>query len=205
MPVVVIVILAVAAAIIVALILAPPVLQSSASGLRRRFGPEYDRAVREHRGDTRAALRELSERVRRYGDVQPRPLPPQEREQYVARWAGLQERFVDAPAATVTEAADLLDRLATERGFPEGAEHRADALSLHYAPQVEGYRELRRVAGRADAAETGTEELRKALVAARPLFTELVVAQPADRPAQRRLSRVPRQSGGRYSRRHRNA
>src|SRR5690606_29808391 len=35
--------------------------------LKRRFGPEYERAVARHDGDTQAAERELADRVERHG------------------------------------------------------------------------------------------------------------------------------------------
>lgn len=46
------------------------------AGLKRRFGPEYERAVNRHHGDAKAAENELTERVRRHGDLRPRPCPP---------------------------------------------------------------------------------------------------------------------------------
>ncbi|MEV8409666.1 hypothetical protein AB0R12_28890, partial [Streptomyces niveus] len=73
-------------------------------GLKRRFGPEYERAVNRHHGDVKAAENELTERVRRHGELRPRPLPAEARDQYVAHWAGLQERFVDSPRQAVVEA-----------------------------------------------------------------------------------------------------
>lgn len=44
------------------------------ASLKRRFGPEYERAVARHDGDAKAAERELSERVERHGSLQVRPL-----------------------------------------------------------------------------------------------------------------------------------
>ncbi len=44
------------------------------ASLKRRFGPEYERAVARHDGDTKAAERELSARVERHGSLQVRPL-----------------------------------------------------------------------------------------------------------------------------------
>ncbi|WP_432096353.1 hypothetical protein [Streptomyces sp. bgisy100] len=203
-----IIILAVAAAVIVALLLAKPVLQSGGSGLRRRFGPEYDRAVARHDGDTKAAHKELSERLRRHGDLRVQPLAEAAREQYVARWAGIQEQFVDSPAAAVTEADRLLGRLVRDRGFPADAyDEQVDALSVHHAEQVGGYRRIHAAArgvtdGRAETAgrtgtesrTTETEELREALVGARALFEQLVTSHPRDhrgrnRPAGRFTAR----------------
>lgn len=149
-------------------------------GLKRRFGPEYDRAVARHDGDTRAAERELAERVERHGALRERPLEPAERERYEARWTAAQERFVDAPREAVAEADRLIAELAAARGFPAGGhyEDQLAALSVHHAHHVEGYRRVHRVAqahpdGAHDGA-AGTEEMREAMVEARALFEELV-------------------------------
>lgn len=66
-------------------------------GLKRRFGPEYDRAVARHDGDEKAAERELAERVERHGSLRQQPLEPAERQRYEDRWTAAQERFVDSP------------------------------------------------------------------------------------------------------------
>ncbi|GAA2476062.1 hypothetical protein [Streptomyces gobitricini] len=152
-------------------------------GLKRRFGPEYERTVARHDGDTKAAERELAERVRLHGDLRPRPLSPEAREQYVALWAGLQEQFVDAPRQAVSEADRLLGKLAEDRGFPAASayEEQVAALSVHHADHVDGYRRVHRTAhmdGRDQTA--GTEELRAAMVDARRLFEELVTEHAED-------------------------
>ncbi len=87
-------------------------------GLKHRFGPEYDRAVADHDGDTKAAERELGERVEQHGTLTQQPLSPEARTQYAAQWAAVQEQFVDSPQQAVTEADALLARVATDRGFP---------------------------------------------------------------------------------------
>ncbi|MEU6081029.1 hypothetical protein [Streptomyces sp. NPDC047108] len=184
-------ILAVAAVAIVALVLAPPVLQSSGSGLRRRFGPEYDRTVEQRDGDTKAAHKELSERLRRYGNLSMRPLPEEERVQYVAQWAGVQEQFVDSPAASVAEADRLLGRLIRDRGFAADAyDEQIDALSVHHARHLSGYRRLHAVASRAGDGRADTEEMREALVGARDLFEAMVVAHPKEKRERLRTRRT---------------
>jgi hypothetical protein len=155
-------------------------------GLKRRFGPEYDRAVARHDGDTKAAERELDERVKRHGSLAEQPLPPEAREQYVARWAGIQEQFVDSPQKAVTEADTLLARLAKDRGFPDGEqfEEQAAAISVHHADHVEGYLRVHTVArGQGD-----TEEMRVAMVEARGLFDALITEQSADSSRRRQQS-----------------
>jgi hypothetical protein len=149
-------------------------------GLRRRFGPEYDRVVARHDGDTKAAEHELAERVSRHGDLRTHALSAEQREQYVARWGGLQERFVDAPQEAVAEADQLLARLAAERGYPDTAyDDQVDALSVHHAHEVDGYRRVHHVASDGGHG-ANTEELREAMVAARQLFEKLILARPEE-------------------------
>ncbi|MEV5430969.1 hypothetical protein [Streptomyces sp. NPDC052701] len=177
----VIIALIVAAVVIVAAVLT---LRSRGSrggtSLKRRFGPEYDRAVARHDGDAKAAERELAERVERHGELRRRPLEPAERERFEARWTAAQERFVDSPREAVAEADRLLAELAGARGFPDGGhyEEQLAALSVHHAHHVEGYRRVHRVshAGVNGARDDGasTEEMREAMVEARALFEELV-------------------------------
>ncbi|MFA3874128.1 hypothetical protein ABS735_10635 [Streptomyces sp. MMCC 100] len=148
--------------------------------LKRRFGPEYDLAVARHDGDTKAAERELTERVRRHGSLRTRPLESAERERFEARWTAAQERFVDSPREAVGEADRLLAELAAARGFPDGGqyEEQLTALSVHHAHHVEGYRRVHRVThARVDDARDGgtaTEEMREAMVEARALFEALM-------------------------------
>ncbi|MDT0390419.1 hypothetical protein [Streptomyces sp. DSM 41921] len=148
--------------------------------LKRRFGPEYERVVARHDGDTKAAERELTERVQRHGDLRERPLEPAQREQYEARWTAAQERFVDSPRDAVAEADRLIAELAGVRGFPDGGQYEEQlaALSVHHAHHVDGYRRVHRAAHlRAEDARDGgqgTEDMREAMVAARALFEELV-------------------------------
>ncbi|MGX5182266.1 hypothetical protein ACWKT5_05435 [Streptomyces avermitilis] len=148
--------------------------------LQRRFGPEYDRTLARHDGDAKAAERDLAERVRRHGSLETRPLEPAAREQYAARWTAAQERFVDSPRDAVAEADRLLAELAGDRGFPDGGryEEQLEALSVHHAHHVHGYRRVHRFA-QADTAGApengaGTEEMREAMIEARALFEDLV-------------------------------
>lgn len=157
--------------------------------LKRRFGPEYDRAVARHDGDTRAAERDLGERVKRHGSLRTLPLDPAERERYAARWAVAQERFVESPSEAVAEADRLVAELASARGFPDSGhyEDQLDALSVHHAHHVHGYRSVHRAALGTTGAEenrAATEELRAAMVEARALFDDLL-ADKGDRSTTR--------------------
>ncbi|MEU7401129.1 MULTISPECIES: hypothetical protein [unclassified Streptomyces] len=171
----------VAAVLVVAAVLALRARGPQHGGsLKRRFGPEYDRAVARHDGDSKAAERELAERVRRHGSLHPRPLEPAERERFEAGWTAARERFVDSPREAVGEADRLLAELAGARGFPDGGQYEEQlaALSVHHAHHVEGYRRVHRVThARVDDAHdggAGTEEMRESMVEARALFEALL-------------------------------
>ncbi|OON76693.1 hypothetical protein [Streptomyces tsukubensis] len=159
--------------------------KNGGGSLQSRFGPEYDRTVAQHNGDTKAAERELAERVRVHGSLREKPLDPAAREQYLAQWAGLQERFVDSPQQAVAEADHLLAEVAGARGFPVGSryEEQLAALSVHHPRHVNGYRKVHHAAYAGSGATAapgvpgaGTEELREAMVDARELFDDLVSA-----------------------------
>ncbi|MEW2624563.1 hypothetical protein [Streptomyces sp. NPDC048106] len=152
------------------------------TGLKRRFGPEYERAVAAHDGDTEAAERELNERVERHGRLRERPLARDERDRYTARWTSVQEHFVESPRQAVAEADQLLGEVAAVRGYPDGGRYdeQLAALSVHHAHHVDGYRRIHRMARVAGAGGTaagaGTEEMRSALVGAHELFDDLTGA-----------------------------
>ncbi|MEU6475449.1 hypothetical protein ABZ858_00925 [Streptomyces sp. NPDC047017] len=190
--------------IVAAVVVVAAVLGSRARGrqggrnLRKRFGPEYERTVAHHDGDTKAAERELADRVERHGDLRERALEPGAREQFEARWTAVQERFVDAPREAVTEADRLVAELAEARGFPAGDryEEQLSALSVHHAHHVHGYRRVHRAAhtpldgGTQD--QGGTEELRASLLEARELFEALLTSESADSGRHRAQDRTAR-------------
>ncbi|MER6185951.1 hypothetical protein [Streptomyces sp. NPDC001652] len=173
--------------IVVAVIAVAAVLARRARGpqrgrsLKRRFGPEYDRALAQHDGDPQAAERELAARVEQHGSLRERPLEPAQRQQYEARWTAAQERFVDSPREAVAEADRLLADLAGAKGFPDGGQYEEQlaALSVHHAHHVQGYRRVHQAAHlrgdeTQDGTRAGTEEMREAMVEARSLFEDLV-------------------------------
>ncbi|MEV0279019.1 hypothetical protein AB0I22_21905 [Streptomyces sp. NPDC050610] len=151
-------------------------------GLRRRFGPEYDLALARHDGDAKAAEKELTERLRRHGDVKIQPLTGESRERYAASWNGVQEEFVEAPGKAVADAEQLLARLVRDRGYPaDPYDEQVAALSVHHAYSVRGYRQVHAAADRARQGRAATEELREAVVGARGLFDELMEERPQGR------------------------
>ncbi|MFS8201594.1 hypothetical protein ACLVWQ_23225 [Streptomyces sp. CWNU-52B] len=179
----VIIVLIVVAVALVAVVAARLVTARGAGGgrgLKRRFGPEYDRVVARHDGDTQAAERELEERVKQHGSLREQPLDPAARERYAVRWTAIQEQFVDSPRDAVVEADRLVSEVAGARGFPDGDryEEQLAALSVHHAHHVNGYRRVHLAAhpNAAGADRADTEELREALVEARALFETLTSA-----------------------------
>jgi hypothetical protein len=140
--------------------------------LQQRFGPEYDRAVKES-DNPRAAQRELAERERRHKELDIRPLSASARERYAREWAQVQEKFVDQPSAAVAEADRLLVSLMGERGYPtEGYEQQVADLSVRHAKTLEHYRAAHTTQQKRDGAST--EDLRDAMVRYRTVFEDLL-------------------------------
>lgn len=163
------------------------------AGLKRRFGPEYERTLARHDGDGKAARHELAERVRRYGALEPRRLEAQQREQYEQRWAEVQGHFVDEPGRALGEADRLIGEVAAERGYPgHDAPGHFDALSVHHPHQVQAYRRAHALAEHAGTGGGDTEDMRQALVASRELFDDLLRdAVAAPRQARSRAAVDP--------------
>ncbi|MFE5484401.1 hypothetical protein [Streptomyces sp. NPDC056527] len=168
---------------------------SGTRSLKRRFGPEYERTLERHGGDSESAHQDLRERVERHGGIRPLPLEPAIREHYAAQWTMLQERFVDVPRQAVADADELLTRIAATRGFPDPdrGEEQLAALSVHHPHHVEGLRTVRRAVHSESAS---TEELRESLVQARALFEDLTAAgDPTGTGAARTRSESGRNRG----------
>ena len=178
-----IIILAVAVAALVTWII---VQNQRSKHLRKRFGPEYDRALQEQ-GSKRRAEALLEKREERVEHLKIRPLDPQERERFAEAWRTDQSRFVDDPKQAVIEADRLVGELMRVRGYPvSDFDQRAADISVHYPHVVEHYREAHAIAVRQKRGEAGTEDLRKAMVHYRALFEELLEANVAEpRGAQR--------------------
>ncbi|WP_256863187.1 hypothetical protein [Microbispora sp. GKU 823] len=142
--------------------------------LQDRFGPEYERAVRE--SDSRKeAEQELLAREERHAKLDIRPLDPQTRERYARKWTEVQERFVDAPGFAVTEADALVTAVMAERGYPtDEFEQRLSDLSVAHAATLDHYRKAHDISSRAARQDATTEELRQAMVHYRALFQELL-------------------------------
>ncbi|WP_026412943.1 hypothetical protein [Actinomadura oligospora] len=181
----VMVVVAVVVVALVAVVVAAAARQARTRRLRRRFGPEYDRAV-ERQGGRAAAEHELMDRERRHGELSLRDLDPGQRELYRGQWTQVQERFVDAPEAALDQADRLVTVVMDKRGYPaRDFEDRAAHLSVEHGRALDHYRRGRDIRLRATREKTSTEDLRQAMVHYRALFEDLVPEHAGDRAGER--------------------
>jgi hypothetical protein len=147
--------------------------------LKQRFGPEYDRAVIDFGGRTRAEA-ELTQRAQRVARLKLVPLTAADAARFSEAWSTLQGRFIDSPKGVVVEADQLVRELMEKRGYPMGDfERRAADISVDHPGVVSNYRAAQVIATRDASGEADTEELRKAVIHYRTLFDELLEAKPA--------------------------
>ena len=153
--------------------------QRRSKRLRSRFGPEYERAVREH-GSASKAEQALRAREKRMEKVHLRPLSDAERERFGHQWQEIQSRFVDDPAGSIREADHLVYEVMMVRGYPMADfEHRAEDISVDHPQVVQNYRSAHEIALSEQAGEASTEDLRRGLVYYRELFDNLIEAPVA--------------------------
>ncbi len=147
--------------------------------LRQRFGPEYERTVREHGpGKAETVLAEREKRVERF---QIRELAVDERERFITDWRTIQARFVDDPKGAVRDADQLVNRLMQARGYPmSDFEQRAADISVDHPRVVDNYRAAHEIALRHQRGEASTEDLRNAVIYYRSLFDELLQTRPVN-------------------------
>jgi hypothetical protein len=147
--------------------------------LRRRFGPEYDRAIEQY-GSAAKAERVLLDRAKRVGGIRLQPLSEADRSRFAASWRSVQARFVDDPAGAVRDANELIKNVMQAHGYPmENFEQRVADLSVDHANVVHHYRSARVLAEANREGRANTEELRQAFVHFRVLFTDLL-EEPVD-------------------------
>jgi FtsZ-interacting cell division protein ZipA len=151
--------------------------QMKTAQLKERFGPEYDRAVDEHE-DRKEAERKLAAVDERRRSLRIIPLRDESRARYHQQWSEVQARFVDQPGQAVRQGDQLITAVMRERGYPmDDFDSQAAMIAIDHPDVVEKYREAHLISGRADDDAT-TEELRRAFVRYRELFTALVGQRP---------------------------
>ena len=148
--------------------------RNTTAALRKKFGPEYDRAVLVH-GTGRKAEAKLEDREKRAEKFNLRDLDPGEHERFLKRWESVQSRFVDSPKGAVAEADDLVSSLMKARGYPvSDFDQRAADISVDHPRVVENYRSAHEIALRVGKDAATTEDLRTAMIHYRSLFEELM-------------------------------
>jgi hypothetical protein len=147
--------------------------------LKKKFGPEYQRAVGQFGGERKAEA-ELAAREKRVRSLDIRPLTPQEQARFTDAWKKAQSRFVDEPSQAAADADVLVKELMQVRGYPVGDfEQRTADVSVDHPNVVSNYRAAREIALRNNAGKATTEDIRQAMVHYRSLFEELLeTAQP---------------------------
>jgi hypothetical protein len=162
-------------ALVIALAVAWIAIGKKRSGdLRRRFGTEYDLAVKTTGSRARAEA-DLSSRVRRVEKLDIHPLSAGDHERFADRWRSTQASFVDNPSVSVSEAETLVEEVMRARGYPVGDfDQRAADISVGHPRFVENYREARELAVASQRGAAKTEDLRRATVHYRALFEDLL-------------------------------
>jgi len=142
--------------------------------LRERFGPEYERSLKES-GDRRIAEAQLEKRAERVEKFHLRPLAPEDKARFTEQWDRVQAHFVDAPAGAVAEADQLLGDIMATCGYPMGNfEQRAADISVDHPIVTQNYRAAHEIAVRQASGKASTEDLRRAMIHYRALFDDLV-------------------------------
>jgi hypothetical protein len=176
--------------IVVILVIAAVAAAAASFRIRRRmierdqFGPEYERLAKEI--GPRKANAEFARRRQRVDGLGITPLSVEKRSAYARRWDAAQERFIDSPAQAVNMADSLVTAVAAERGYQAADDDvLLEDLSVYHGRYLDGYRTARLANGRAGQGVT-TEGRRRALLAYRALFFDLLEDGPVRGNGQRR-------------------
>lgn len=147
---------------------------SRRAGLKKRFGSEYNEAVRQTGSPLRAES-QLEARARRVRHYDIRPLAGDERRRFVDAWRELQSRFVDNPSGSVAEADRLVTEVMAARGYPMAEfDRQAEDLSVDHPHVVSHYRAAHQIAEGQGRRQISTEDLRQAVRHYRALFEDLL-------------------------------
>ncbi len=178
-----IIVAVIAVAFAVAVIAWALMQKKRSDALKEEFGPEYDRALKEHGSHGRAES-ELKARRERVEALRIKPLAPADRERFSGEWRSVQAQFVDDPGGAVTSADHLVAEVMQMRGYPVGDfDQRVADISVDHPGVVEHYRAAHRVAQAQERGEAGTEDQRQAMIHYRELFEDLLGRPQSSRRA----------------------
>ena len=154
--------------------------RNRSASLQKRFGPEYQRTVRDT-GSRQDAERELAAREARVKKMHIEELPPGAKQRYSDEWLTVQSRFVDEPRSALVKADTLVTNVMRDRGYPmDDFDQRVADLSPDHPGVVSNYRTAHAIASRSERGEVSTEDLRQAMVHYRALFDDLVDKNASD-------------------------
>jgi len=153
--------------------------QKKTGQLKERYGSEFDE-VASSTGGTRGATKELRAREERVQKLHIKEIPADQRTHYVEEWQATQAHFVDDPNKAVNEADTLVQRVMDARGYPiTNFDQQAADISVDHPDVVRNYRAAHQIAVSNTSDGATTEDLRKAMVHYRELFSELLGAKAA--------------------------
>lgn len=151
--------------------------------LKKSYGDEYDRTLKQSTGRSRAEA-DLVERQRRVEKYEIRPVTPSEHDQFVAQWHDARNEFVDQPIAALDMADDIVTDVLRTRGYPVGDFEKAHKdMTVKHGATARDYLEAHTVRERALKDDAGTEEMRRAMKRYEALFDELITDIETDAPA----------------------
>jgi hypothetical protein len=140
--------------------------------LKQHYGGEYERLVSDT-GSEKGAVRELTTRERKRGNLDIVPLTPSARSDFTARWQEVQAGFVDNPATAVGVADRLVTEVMRQRGYPvDDFDQRAADISVDHPQIVDNYRAAHGI--HISQQHANTEQQREAFVHYRALFEKLL-------------------------------
>ena len=136
----ILVIAIVVAVIVIAVVIAIFARKRRSQKLRERFGPEYDRVVKQE-GDVQKGEKVLDFRQKHREKFKIRPLSPTDKSSFSYRWNEVQAQFVDDPRGAVTLADGLVTDVMQARGYPiTDFDQRAADISVDHPHVVDNYR-----------------------------------------------------------------
>jgi len=180
------IVILICAVVVIAVLAIVFVRRRRSQKLRSHFGPEYQHAVREYGGQSKAEEALLARQKRRE-KLHIHPLSEVEKEHFSAQWHDVQNRFVDDPSGSIRQADTLVCDVMKARGYPMAEfEHRAEDLSVDHPMVVKNYRAAHEIALAQEHGEASTEDLRQGLVYYRDLFDDLLESHPVGSQGGRR-------------------
>jgi hypothetical protein len=170
------IVLGVAIGVALLLVLALMRIRWRRSHLKKRFGPEYNRAVTvEGRGAGESHLTEIESE---HDELELHDLAPVTRDRYLDEWRQAELRFVSDPRDAVRAADRIVERVLHERGYPEGnGQHLVSLVSVDHPDVAERYRHGHALIESAEA--ESTENLRKAMLDFRSVLED-VLSRPRE-------------------------